>query len=421
MLRYTEVPHPDDLPPAADTLILDATPTTESYARLFEVAPTTVHVEGDDRIALNASVTQIIDGQYHRSTITSDLDSGVRLRERIQHLIDKVCSEHDHVVLVGHKHAEHYFALPENAEWIGYYAGRGLDRPDADALLAIGAPHPNVPALCRTERLLSIGTLASRTADDRIDSSGRTPEWSEPEPERDSRSYLFDDGTGQGVQATVKGYSGFLGDLFEDMREKELIQMIHRVRPAVADDQKEIYILTNVPLDVPVDTLASLSELVDPTTSLSLFSTGLTSLLPVLVETMEGTIELPADELSRAFERTDSELRVTVKDIHALTSDAESFESVSEQTIRNWLTDLEGLGLVEKADTYVPHVGYPYTVSRATSKGALSVIRNKECLKLHHAYQIRSLIVEADSAEEWVEPMISLLGVDESGDLDVPS
>lgn len=80
--------------------------------------------------------------------------------------------------------------------------------------------------------------------------------------------YADDDGRGQAVP--TKHYTGLVGDLFRETREKELVQAVHRIRPLLADQdgdtnaQKHAYLLTNVPTAVPVDDLVSFEGLADP-------------------------------------------------------------------------------------------------------------------------------------------------------------
>lgn len=37
--------------------------------------------------------------------------------------------------------------------------------------------------------------------------------------------------------------------------------MLHRIRPVLTDDPKGIYLLTNVPIDVPITTLTTIEQL----------------------------------------------------------------------------------------------------------------------------------------------------------------
>jgi len=55
-----------------------------------------------------------------------------------------------------------------------------------------------------------------------------------------------------------------VGTLFQDKREKELVQLAHRIRPVPATYPKYIDVLTSVPTDLSIDTLATFSELTSP-------------------------------------------------------------------------------------------------------------------------------------------------------------
>lgn len=401
VLCYEELSHPTDLPPARSTLILDATPTAEIYELAFDVAHVTVC--GNEMVQMNATVTQILDGQYHRSTITDETPVGDRRRAKIQCAIDRVCAQHQEVIIAGHQNAKDYFSVPPNAEWIDYHASRGLDRPDADALIAIGAPHPNVPALCRTGELLSIERDISER-DEKL--FVQAAECEDEIRETEVRPYLYDSGDGNGIEVETKSYPGFLGQLFEDQREKELIQILHRVRPIIADETKDIYLLTNVPLQVPVDVLTTLNELSRQESSPVGITRGAENLLRTVVEAACTRPE--SKNLSSEFSISPSVLTATNSDFKALLDESD-FDSVTGQSIRNYIQELSELGLVCESDDYIQRVGRTYTVDLATSKRALLLLSNNTTLELHERQWLRSCADRANGSPTWVADAVNRL------------
>lgn len=400
-LCYREIPRVSDLPSPTRTLILDATPAREIYAYLFGVDPGEVHIAGDTPGELNAHITQIGDGQYHRGTLARKDESGNRLRERFQQIINYRCDEHDQVLIVGHKKNQGYFRIPRNAEWMHFYAGRGLNREDTDAVVVLGAPHANVADLKRSAELLAIGRDDVRIGGTEQSSRRNTDGEIASLPPIYTKLY-YDDGTGVGRAVPTKGYTGLVGTLFRDTRESELVQLVHRVRPLTADQTKHITLLTNVPTTLPIDTLTTLTELSDPAIEqTNLTNSGLRFMRYVLGVIRRGGPEGFDSHL--VFESVNQgQIVGTVSAYHEL-SDEDSCEfDVSKDTIRNWLNELAEYGLVEKGE-YKQREGRLYIATGAILEKALLLLSNNWISKVDAVRRLSEKMENPDGTLGWLE------------------
>lgn len=407
-LQFKQLRQPSELPPPENTLLLDATPTVAMYKHLFDVED--VHREGTERIESNANITQIVDGQYHRGTIcqTDDAGRGKRRRERIQEFIDHECKKHKganedgpDVVLVGHQRAqeEGFFRIPSNAEWIDFYTGRGLDRKNAKALIVIGAPYPNPQALSRLAEMLTVGEdidlgkVVHDTDKQLIDKMIPT-----------HRQYLYDDGKGNGHQVETKPRWGLLGELLEDKREREILQMLHRIRPVLADNPKDIYLLTNVRIDVPITTLTTMEQLLrwrreEP---IKILKPKAWEILDLASDLFESPPQ--SEPLSELWHIDDEEIKTTISDLYTLY--CERIEEVSEQSIRNGVNDLEAIGLAEQSKQGRSHV---YTVSRRSVTRIQTLLDRSTDLSLKERQQLRALVPEEAESPDWLPEAIDFV------------
>lgn len=111
-----------------------------------------------------------------------------------------------------------------------YGGARGLNRTECDAVVCIGAPHPDMNDVQRQAELLAM---------DHDDLCAGGEEYSTrrnaPNPPV-YRKLLFEDEYGDGLAVPTKAYSGVAGALFREAREKELEQFVHRIRPLLVGD-----------------------------------------------------------------------------------------------------------------------------------------------------------------------------------------
>jgi len=401
VLKYREIPRVSDLSTPNQTLILDATPSPELYAYLFGVDPEDVKLSGDTPAKLNAHITQIADGQYHRSTIARDDEAGERLRDRFQRIIDYRCDHHDRVLVVSHKKNEGYFDIPENAEWMHFYAGRGLNRNDCDSVVVLGAPHANVEDLKRTAELLTVGRDDVRVGG--LEQTSRRDEDGNPVSLPPLyRKLYYDDETGVGRAIPTKSYTGLVGTLFRDTRESELVQLAHRVRPVTATKTKHLDLLTNVPTPLPIDTLVTLTELSDPAVE----QTDLTNRALRFMRYVLGMMHRGGPDgfdPDTVFESRDDEQVVgTVSAFHELSQNDHCVFDVSEDTIRNWLNELAEYGLMEKGE-YKQREGRLYTATGPTLEKALLLLSNNWVSKVGAVRRLTEKIDDADGSLDWLE------------------
>lgn len=394
-LRYRELPHPDDLPSPANTLILDATPTPEVYASLFGIDVDDIVVEGNEPVELNGMVSQVISGQYHRSTIANE--NSKALRDMIQHIIDRRCERFDDVIVVGHSRNRGLYDLPDEAEWMYFHATRGLDRPDADAIIVIGAPHPNIDDLRRDARLLAIGRDDIRIGGQEYNTRPNDNELEEPI----YRKYYYSDDNGVGRAAPTKAYSGLVGDLFYDRREQELVQVAHRVRPVLPGYPQYIDLITSVPTDLSVDTLTTRSEWSEALSEQLPITNNAIRFLEHLCEALDGDVPRGFKKDELVNQRDDGMIANTRPDFHTL---AEAYgENVRKRTIDNWVAEIADIGLLIETDDYPQRKGVVFTANPATLKKALLVLTNNTHFEVGTVRRLKTKIKESGGTLEWLE------------------
>lgn len=404
-LGFEQLPLSSDLP--SDPLILDATATPSKVAHLYGVDPDTVEVAGDDDLAANMRVTQVLDGQYHAGTITES-DTA---RERIQTTVDKASEIHDKPLFIIKKGLRGLFDFPDHAEILNYHAGRGLNRNDCDAVVCIGAPHPDVSDLKREAALLAQGT------ETRVGGAEHSTRRDAPNPPV-YRKLNFEDDDGRGRAVPTKHYTGLVGELFRETREKEIEQEVHRARPLLADETVDVYLLTNVPTSLRVDTVCSFEELAEPIKALFPVPDGAVELLAAVERVARGD----APEGFRAEQLVDAAPDGTVShkaaEYHRLAR--LSGLDVTERTVRNYIDALEAVGLLD-AEAYEQRAGRSYTADRSTLKTALSLLSNNAGFKVAARRRLRSKLDEAGSVSEWLDWARAVFGLGgDRCDLDPP-
>lgn len=393
-LRYRELPLPSDLPTPASTLVLDATATPDKVATLFGVDHNDVAVAGDEPLELpNLHVLQLVDGQYHASTIKAAIDEDRQLAERIQRAIDTAADVHERPLFIVKKGLMDAFEFPEEGEVLHYHATRGLNRAECDAVMCIGAPHPDVEDLQRDAELLAMGR-----DDVRVGGAEYSTRRDAPNPPVYRMLHYADDRE-RGRAVPTKAYSGLVGELFQEARENELEQAVHRIRPLLAEETKNAYLLTNVPTDVPVDELASFEELVDP----------IKALLPVpdgAVELLEHVHDVVAGDGPDGFR---AEQLVEHRDDGAIANKPKAFHrlarlcgmAISERTTYEYVNALEEVGLLEP-ETYEQRAGVSYAADFATLQSALQVLSNNVGFKVAAVRRLRAILAGDDPPEDWL-------------------
>jgi hypothetical protein len=409
-LAFKQLPDPDDLP---DPLVLDATATPDKVAGLY--GQESVDVEGDRPVDLTDQlrVTQVVGGrhgdddrfhvggQYHAQTI-KDSDA---LQERIQSTIDTAAELHDRPLFGIRKDLIPLFDFPGHGEVLHYGGARGLDFEECDAVVCIGAPHPNIDDLRRDAEL-----LAMDRDDLRVGGEEYSTRRNAPNPPV-YRKLLYEDENGDGLAVPTKAYGGLVGSLFYEAREKEIEQFVHRIRPALADDLKHAYLLTDVPTDLPVDEAVGFEELADPIEAMLPVSEGAVRLLGHVlgVHAGEGPDGFRPGELVK--ERADGTIANKVDGYHRLARLCG--EDVTTRTVRNWVEELEGLGLLTP-EAYEQRRGVTYAADISTSKRALQVLSRNGGFEVAAKRRLASLATELDSGLAWLRRALDIVSI--SGD-----
>ncbi|WP_152422023.1 hypothetical protein [Natrialba chahannaoensis] len=395
-LAYRELPLPSTLPDPESTVVLDATANPEKVATLFDIDRDDVVVSGDAPLEIpGLEVTQVLDGQYHAGTIDQAVDEERKLADRIQRTIDTVGAVHEKPLFICKSSLIAEFDFPEHAEVLHYHATRGLNRNDCDAVVCIGAPHPDIGDLERDAELLAMGQ-------DDFDVGGvehSTRDGAECPPVY--RKLHYEDENGRGRSVPTKHYTGLVGSLFREGRESELVQAIHRVRPLLADpdDPKHAYLLTNVPTEIPVDEVAAFEELADPLEALLPVPEGAIDLLRHVDRVLEGNGPNGFRPESLVDERDDGSIAMNKRAFHRL-AQLQGMD-ITYATISRYVNALEDVGLLE-GERYEQHTGVAYASDPATFTAALQVLSNSAGLKVAAARRFRSILEESGRTADWL-------------------
>jgi hypothetical protein len=385
------LPKPSDLP--SEPLVLDATATPEKIAAFYGVDQDDVLVHGRQHLALeNLHLTQIVDGQYHHSTLVDAVDEDRATADRIQRHLDQVGKLHDRPLVVGRREVRDLFDLPDNAAFVHFHGARGLNFEECDAVVVIGAPHPRMDDLERTAELLAQGRDDLRVGGG--EHSPR-PDCSNPPVYRKLR---YKDDQGRGRAVATKHYTGLVGALFREQRKNEIEQLVHRIRPVIADQTKHAYLITNVPTDLPVDEVCTLEELTEPAKAMFPVADGAVELAETLadVENGEGVDGFRAGAF---VESVDGEVQFRVQEVHRLAR--ASGQDVTERTVRRWIDQLEDIGLAD-AGEYKHRQGVAFSTDGSTLTRALSVLCSNAGVEVALKRRLATLAQEAGSPTDWL-------------------
>lgn len=395
-LAFRSLPLPSELPDPSSTIVLDATANRKKVATLFDIPLEDVEVSGDEPLEMpGLQVTQVLDGQYHAGTIEQAIDEERSLADRIQRTIDTVGTVHEKPLFICKSSLIAEFDFPESAEVLHYHATRGLNRNDCDAVVCIGAPHPKLEDTERDAQLLAMNR-------DDVDVGGAehsTRDGAENPPVY--RKLFFEDEHGRGRAVPTKRYTGLVGALFEESRESELVQAVHRMRPLLADedDPKHAYLLTNVPTALPVDEVATFKQLADPLRALMPIPEGAIELLGHVERVLEGNG--PDGFRAEALVDVDADGAVKMKkrEFHRLATLCGM--DVTYATVSRYVNGLEEVGLLE-GQKYEQHAGVTYASDLATFISALQVLSDCGSLKVAACRRFRSIVTESGSALDWL-------------------
>jgi transposase-like protein len=407
------LPAPSDLP--TDPLVLDTTATPEKIAAFYGVGEDDVEVTGREHADLpNLHLTQVTNGQYHFQTLADAVAEDRQTADRIQRQLDQVAKVHDHPLIVGRRELRSLFEIPENAAFVHFHGARGLNFEECDAVMVIGAPHPRIDDLERTAGLLAQGREGLQ-----VGGEEHSPRPDCPNPPV-YRKLRYEDDQGHGRAVATKHYTGLCGALFREHRKHEIEQVVHRIRPVLADETKHAYLITNVPTDLPVDEVCSLEELVEAPKTMFPVSDGAVDLAKHLAEADAGDA-LDGFRPGALVETNHGELRFKSREVHRFAR-AHGLD-VSERTVRRWVDQLQEIGLVD-AGEYAHREGVDYTAEGATLTRALSVLCGNAGVEVAVKRRLAALAQEAGSPSEWLRIAKGVVDVAgdrcERSDLDPP-
>jgi len=412
-LVYRSLPLASSLPD--DVLVLDATVTPGRIDTLFNgEGDGDVSIEGETAYAPNLHLVELLDGQFHFRTIKrSD-----RLQKRIQTAIDHAGRIHEKPLYILRKDLQAFFEFPDNGEVMYYHAVRGMNKDECDAVMCIGAPHPDVEDLEREAEL-----LAAHRDDVRVGGEEYSTRRDEATGELAAnppvyRKLNYEDDAGRGRAVPTKAYSGLVGDLFREAREKEFVQAIHRIRPLLADETKHAYILSNVPTSLPVDEVAALDELTAPLGAFFPVPEGAVRLLEYVRDLEEGNA--PDGFRPEQLVERDGDGNVAFKKREFTRLAHLNGEDVTHRQVNNWVNALEEVGLL-RAGEYEHRAGVPYAADLDTLKSALSVLSSNTGFKVAAVRRFRALAARSDGSLRWLRWARDVLGLTgEVSSLDPP-
>ncbi|MFC6823481.1 hypothetical protein [Halopelagius fulvigenes] len=399
-LKARTVPLKSDLP--EKPLILNATPTPRAVRGLYGKDPV---VTGDDPVEANMRVTQVTTGQYHYNTIWKSAEKGRGpVAGRIQSTLDTAARVHDKVLAIGKQNIRQFFDTAQNVDWMHYHATRGLNRADYDAVVCVGAPHPNMDDLRRDAELLAMD-------DPELDAGGEEHSTRDEAADAHARRYIYTDDDGRGRQIKTKEYTGLAGDLFRAAREDEIEQCVHRLRPVLAEETKHVYLLTNVPTALPVDELVGFDELADPLRAMLPVADGALDLLGHVRRVLDGEGDIDGFRAETLINRDGDAVTYNKRGFHRLATLCGM--DVTYRTVSSWVNDLEEIGLLN-AGAYEQRRGRVYAAEISTLKSALSVLHGNGSFKVEAQRRLRAKLADSPRTLDWLEWARDVFGL--SGD-----
>lgn len=176
----------------------------------------------------------------------------------IQQFIDRLAGQGKKVLVVGPQvitgntksNIAPLLTCPAGCEFAHFQGIRGIDRwKDFDAVVVIGRNEPPVDAMEGYARAI----YSDGTSPLALNSNWATM----------PRGYRLKSAALMGTDVVIHPDSKIQG-LLEQVRECETVQAVDRLRLVHATTQKEVYILSNIPLDIDVDELCTWNEIMYP-------------------------------------------------------------------------------------------------------------------------------------------------------------
>lgn len=231
-VRWSDIPRYLDYAPA---LVLDATPDVIAWRRILGLLPV---ITGTEPVALSPScrITQVAD-HFNGKTALESPRRLKKLQEQIRRVLATcptpalVISYKDIVPRLDGLYGE------ADVQFAHYYALRGLNKfADAQTLIVVGCPNPNMSGLCAQAAAFYGGTEPLRL------SFKLCPE-----------AYVSTNPQERWMVETVHWEDERLQSILRTRREGELLQVIFRLRPLQRQSSCSVWVFSEQPIPlVPV-------------------------------------------------------------------------------------------------------------------------------------------------------------------------
>lgn len=159
-----------------------------------------------------------------------------------------------------------------------------------------------------------------------------------------------------------------------------------------------MYLLTNVPTDIPVDQFVTFEELAGPLRAMLPVPDGAIQLLEHVHEVLDGNAP-DGFRAKNLLEETADGVVNNKWGFHRLA--ILQGMDVSYKTVSDWVNALEDVGVLD-AGEYVQREGVRFSVSRTTLNSALQVISGNGGFKVAAKRRLRQKIKESGSLGNWL-------------------
>jgi len=156
-----------------------------------------------------------------------------------------------------------------------------------------------------------------------------------------------------------------------------------------------------VPTDLPIDTLATMDEFVQPISGQMDFPDGAITLLNQCCEIMDNERDRFKDNWFREWDEFG--FGNTVSEFHALSKEIDTVPDRGERTIRSWLNQLDEAGLIERGDEYSDGVGELFRADLPALKQALLILSNNGYFKVGETRRLLRELKTTDDLQGWVD------------------
>jgi hypothetical protein len=259
----------------AHVIWLDATGNEHLYREMFDRPIKIV----DPVVEMRGRIIQVADRANGKATLIQDgapTDKATQLDKQVAQIISR--NELKHPGIVSFQALEARFV---DMQFLNFYGARGTNvAQDVDGLIVAGTPQPSLFELERQARMVFFDRMMPFDV-----------KWTLKDVPYD---YVASDGQGRAYNASGFWHDADLESVLWQYREAELIQAIHRSRLTVRD--VTVWLLSNLPIDLPIAELISIAELMGAPAGVDLY---LWKRLMEFAETMDS---ITSTDLAKALD-----------------------------------------------------------------------------------------------------------------------